>query len=169
MSMGVGRLAALALGLVVSTSACADDPPRINSNPLPDGCAADFHGYQGLVDHLEAGFGDEPWADRVSVCPGGVIQLDQSGVEGADARRDEALAVCEAAAGYLITEPPPPERGGLPNPREGGVMVVNEESDPIALGAGDEIAAGATPETEVPGQEEVREPEPFDCFDPFAR
>lgn len=79
---------------------CSENDRTIGTDATPGGCAVGFAGYRGLVDHLEAGFSDQPWANRVSVCQGGVLQLDQSDVSDDD-REAEALAVCEAAAGYL--------------------------------------------------------------------
>ena len=175
---------AAALGLVVlgvggrsSDGGDTGDGDGAAAAPANPHCAPDAGAYDGLRRHLaEAGDG-EAWADRVAVCAGGTVLVDQAGLDAGAADR-EALAVCDAAAGYLITRPPPPERSGAPNAREVGVIVIDQNGHPVALGAEDEIAAatgaGSEAEREAearssdPAEGSRREAEPHRCFDPFT-
>ncbi len=151
-------------------------------------CAPDHGEYDGLRAFLAEEGASEPWVERVAVCAGGTIEVDAAPGDGAAASR-EAIEVCEVAAGYLITNPPPPERAGAPNPREVGIIVTDTDGSPVALGAEDELSAvrggggeGEREEREREREREAaaergddsgteavaREPEPFRCFDPFA-
>ena len=189
-----GRRAAAAalLGLVLAVTGCSSTgedaaPPALRAAPSPH-CASDAGVYDGLRAYLAEHASQEPWIDRVSVCAGGLLEVDQHGMSR-EAARTEALAVCEAAAGYLITDPPPPERAEAPNPKEIGVIVADAEGAPVVLGAEDEVGVAGEPEAArereaerereaaregedgdegAEGEGTAREPEPFRCFAPFA-
>ncbi len=193
----VGLLAVVALVAGCSGSGPGPDPADggagLTATPSAH-CASDHGQYDGLRAYLAEEAASEPWVGRVAVCAGGTIEVDVAAGDGADASR-EAIEVCEVAAGYLITNPPPPERAGAPNPREVGIIVTDTDGSPVALGAEDELSAvrGGDEEAEREererererereGEQEAaaergdgsgaeaaaREPEPFRCFDPFA-
>lgn len=184
------RHAAAVLGVVLAAvvagcsgsgpgPASGDGAPGLVAAPSPH-CAPDHGAYDGLRSYLAEEAAGEPWIERVAVCAGGTIEVDLR--EGAGAAASlEAIEVCEVAAGYLITNPPPPERAGAPNPREVGIIVTDTEGEPVALGAEDELSAvqggdverereqaAEGSEDEAAGESVAREPEPFRCFDPFA-
>lgn len=163
---------------VGSGSGSTEDAAVLDAEPQPN-CASDARAYDGLRHYLADVAADEAWINRVRVCAGGTVQVDQTGEPEGEAGR-EAIAVCSVAAGYLITKPPPAERAGAPNAQEVGLIVTNQDGEPIALGSGNELApSGGDAERErehatshdgeaTGGDAVAREPEPFVCFDPFA-
>lgn len=158
----------------------------LTATPSPD-CAPDQGLYDGLRAYLAREAADAAWIDRVAVCAGGTIEVDQGSLDD-EASRAEAIEVCEVAAGYLLTNPPPPERADAPNPKELGVIVADAEGNPIVLGAEEEAPAGgdeaehearereerereereAAAEGEDADRGSEREAEPHRCFAPFA-
>ncbi len=156
----------------------------LTATPSSD-CAPDHGLYDGLRAHLAEEAAAEDWIDRVAVCAGGTIEVDQADLTEAQARA-EALEVCEVAAGYLLTNPPPPERADAPNPKELGVIVADAHGNPLVLGAEEEAPAGegdeaareerereerereAAAEGDAAGRGSEREAEPHRCFAPFA-
>ena len=163
---------------VGSESGSTEDAAVLDAEPQPN-CASDARAYDGLRHYLADVAVDEAWINRVRVCAGGTVQVDQTGEPEGEAGR-EAIAVCSVVAGYLITKPPPAERAGAPNAQEVGLIVTNQDGEPIAVGSGNELAPrGGDAERErehatshdgeaVGGDAVAREPEPFVCFDPFA-
>jgi len=182
------RAVACVAVLIALTPACSragsgaasteDDATVLDAEPQPN-CASDAREYDGLRHYLADVAADEVWINRVRVCAGGTVQVDQTGEPEGEAGR-EAIAVCSVVAGYLITKPPPAERAGAPNAKEVGLTVTNQDGEPIAVGSGNELASsGGEAEREregttrqdgeaVGGDAVAREPEPFVCFDPFA-
>lgn len=155
----------------------------LTATPSSD-CAPDQGLYDGLRAHLAEQAADADWIDRVAVCAGGTIEVDQAALT-ADEAKEEALEVCEIAAGYLLTNPPPPERADAPNPKELGVIVADAHGNPLVLGAEEEAPGGEDeaareerardePEAEAEAdgegarQASEREAEPHRCFAPFA-
>lgn len=183
MSRRSGPSLVVAVAWLVAATACSSSAPTTSERALTaapsDHCATDHGAYDGLRSYLADQAAAAPWIDRVSVCAGGLIEVDQAGM-GEGPASAEAIDVCEVAAGYLITRPPPPERADAPNPKEIGVIVADAEGAPVVLGAEDEAAAGDTEaereqerererERERDGRSAgEREREPFRCFDPFA-
>lgn len=144
--LAAASVAALAVLLAAACSsggagagAGEGDAAALAATPSTD-CPPDDGLYDGLRAYLAEHAADEPWIDRIAVCAGGTIEVEPAG--GEDALVEDALAVCEVAAGYLLTNPPPPERADAPNPRELGVIVADSHGDPVVLGAEDEAAAG---------------------------
>src|SRR4051812_23602845 len=82
-----------------SGSGAGEDAAALSAPPSPH-CADDGGDYDALRAYLSEHAADEPWIDRVLVCAGGTVQVDQTGM-GADDAAHESLDVCAVAAGYL--------------------------------------------------------------------